>query len=107
MIQGLPQDQQLETLRNTLRERFKNSSLQHSIDARYPIRTAHSTVIRFKAPITNSTGLIELLTQYRSQEFGVLEVKELEFVYNDWYQKAAHTQFLHQFHLKPPQTRDP
>ena len=47
MIQGFPTDESLNIFRNKLRESFKNSALEQSIDSRYTIAAAHSTVMRF------------------------------------------------------------
>ncbi len=99
MVQGFPCDNQLNRIREDLRASFKNSNLKHSIDSRYPIKTAHSTVIRFQRPVRNASRFIKLLKKYRDWDFGVLEVNELELVFNDWYQKQANTEVLNQFRL--------
>jgi len=48
MIQGFTNNNSLDQLRDNLRRNFKNSGLQQSIDSRYAIQTAHSTVMRFR-----------------------------------------------------------
>ncbi|MGB8319012.1 MAG: hypothetical protein WCE54_12850, partial [Ignavibacteriaceae bacterium] len=44
LIQGFPENDSLELIRNILRTEFGNGSLYNSIDIRYRIKTAHSTV---------------------------------------------------------------
>lgn len=103
MVQGFPDDGRLNNLRETLRERFSMSSLRHSIDSRYRIKTAHSTVIRFHKPIGDATSFVKLLEKYRDYDFGVLEVSQLELVFNDWYQTRSNTILLDRFHLSEQQ----
>lgn len=99
MLQGFPSDDTLNNFRNKLRENFKNSDLQQSIDSRYEIATAHSTVMRFQEKLKNPEKLIQVLEQYRDYDFGEFRVKELELVYNDWYQHNKKTILLADFYL--------
>ncbi|KAF2509528.1 mutarotase [Flavobacterium zhairuonense] len=100
MIQGFPTDETLDNLRNKLRENFKNSELQQTIDSRYTISTAHSTVMRFQEPLQNPKKLIEIADKFRDFDFGELDVKNLELVYNDWYQRKSTTRVLGNFGLR-------
>ncbi|WP_026730324.1 2'-5' RNA ligase family protein [Flavobacterium denitrificans] len=100
MIQGFPTDQTLDNLRNKLRENFKNSELQQTIDSRYTISTAHSTVMRFQEPLQNPKKLIEITDKFRDFDFGEFDVKNLELVYNDWYQRKSTTRVLGNFGLR-------
>lgn len=84
LIQGFPLDNRLSLLRQQLRDNFRNSAL-HSIDKRYTIEAAHSTVIRFKDPISNNNLFIDCLNKYKHYDFGIAEIDNIEFVYNDWY----------------------
>ena len=77
MIQGFPSDETLNNLRNRLRENFKNSGLQQSIDSRYEISTAHSTIMRFQDKLQNPEKLIETATKFRDYDFGEFEVKSI------------------------------
>lgn len=99
MIQGFPTDESLNNLREKLRENFKNSNLQQSIDSRYSIATAHTTVIRFQKKLQNPKKLIEVVTKFRDYEFGEFKAEKLELVYNDWYQRERNTVHLTNFHL--------
>jgi len=100
MIQGFPSDETLNNLRNRLRENFKNSGLQQSIDSRYSISTAHATIMRFQEKLHNPKKLIEIAEKFRDYDFGTFEVKNLELVYNDWYQRKNTTRVLGDFCLR-------
>lgn len=100
MIQGFPSNDSLNNFRNTLRDAFKNSPLEQSIDSRYTLFTAHNTVCRFRKPIADTAKFISILEKYRQQDFGTFTVNEVELVCNDWYQRKKKTQVLHSFFLK-------
>jgi 2'-5' RNA ligase len=100
MIQGFPSDETLNNLRNRLRESFKNSGLQQSIDSRYSISTAHSTIMRFQEKLHDPKKLIQIVEKFRDYDFGEFEVKNLELVYNDWYQRKSTTRVLGDFGLR-------
>ncbi|CAM3431562.1 2'-5' RNA ligase family protein [Flavobacterium chungbukense] len=100
MIQGFPRDETLNNLRNKLRENFKNSGLQQSMDTRYSIFTAHSTIMRFQEKLHNPKKLIEIAQKFRDYDFGEFDVKNLELVYNDWYQRKSTTKVLGDFGLR-------
>lgn len=99
MIQGLPLDNSLQMLRESVRAAFSSTSLLQSLDKRYTLKTAHATVLRFRAPVQQPEKLLLLLERYRNYDFGTFEVEELELVYNDWYQRAEKVQVLGRFKL--------
>lgn len=99
MIQGFPTDESLNNLRDKLRENFKKSTLQQSIDSRYAIATAHSTVARFQEKIENPEKLMDIVEKFRDYDFGEFTVDKLELVYNDWYQRKSNTIDLADFYL--------
>lgn len=99
MIQGFPTDESLNNFRDKLREDFKKSSLQQSIDSRYAISTAHSTVLRFQEKLENPQKLMQVVEKYRDYDFGEFEVENLELVYNDWYQREKNTIHLAEFRI--------
>lgn len=99
MIKGFPLEDTLEAIRNRLRIAFKDSQLEQSLDKRYPLQTAHSTVIRFKQPVRNQTAVLEQLDQFKDFYFGQYEVRELDLVFNDWYQREEKVQKLFTFKL--------
>jgi len=98
LIQGFLTDT-LNEIRDDLRATFKNSELQQSIDKRYAIQTAHATVIRFRSELENKNALVQLIEKYRDFDFGTFQVKQIELVYNDWYQREKYVKKLHQFSL--------
>lgn len=100
MIQGFPSDDSLNILRDKLRDNFKNSSLTQSIDSRYSITTAHSTVMRFQKKLENPKKLIEVIEKFRNHNFGKFTVEKIELVYNDWYQRERNTINLCDLYLK-------
>lgn len=100
MIQGFPSDETLNNLRNRLRENFRNTNLQQSIDSRYAISTAHSTVMRFQEKLHNPKKLMEITEKFRDYDFGEFDVKSIELVYNDWYQRKSTTRVLGDFGLR-------
>lgn len=55
--------------------------------------------IRFKKPLTNPAALLDKISQYQVQDFSLFEVASVELVFNDWYQRAAHTVLLEQYPL--------
>jgi len=99
MIQGFPTDESLNNFRDKLRENFKKSSLEQSIDSRYSIATAHSTVVRFQEKLENPKQLMQIIEKYRDYDFGEFEVENLELVYNDWYQREKNTIRLAEFRI--------
>lgn len=99
MIQGFPQTNRLKLLRKHLRTNFKSSSLENSIDQRYKLETAHSTVIRFKKPLASNKLFLDYLNNYREYNFGDCQLKKLELVYNDWYMSSAKVSKIKTFKL--------
>jgi len=99
MIQGFPTDESLNILRDKLRENFKKSTLEESIDSRYAIATAHSTVLRFQEKVENPEKLMAVVEKFRDYDFGEFTVDKLELVYNDWYQRKKNTINLSDLYL--------
>ena len=99
MIQGFPKSNILNDLRNNLRKNFRNSDLQHSIDSRYFIFSAHMTIVRFKESFRNPIDFVKLIKDYRNFYYGTTNVNKLELVFNDWYQRAKYVKMLHKFYL--------
>ncbi len=99
MIRGFPENNALNGIRNTIRSIFKTSSLENSIDKRYELQTAHSTVLRFKERLSDIPKFLESLELYRDFDFGSCTVDSLEFVVNDWYLRERNTKKLFSFSL--------
>ncbi|MGL1957984.1 MAG: hypothetical protein OCD00_11785 [Colwellia sp.] len=94
LIQGFPEDKQLNHLRDKLRVNFKKAKLESTIDSRYKISTAHTTAVRCITPFKNSYKLMEVLSKHKNYDFGTLEVNSLELVFNNWYQNLSITKRL-------------
>ncbi|MBX0289975.1 mutarotase [Hymenobacter sp. HSC-4F20] len=99
MVQGFPEDDTLNRLRNKLRTAFRRSGLPQSIDQRYALQTAHSTVLRFTTPLHHPARLVAALQSHQHTPIGTFQVDTLELVYNDWYQRAANTVVLERYPL--------
>lgn len=97
MIQGFMAGNGLNMLRDRLRQAFKNSGLEESMDERYHIQTAHATVFRFKEPLRDKNQFIQTVERYRDFDFGVFRVEAIELVFNNWYHQEASVVKLHQF----------
>ncbi len=100
MIQGFLCDNTLNNIRDNLRINFKNSDLQQSIDLRYAIQAAHSTVVRFRKRLTQKDDYLKIIENYRDYDFGTLSTDTIELVYNDWYQRKEFVKELHKFKIK-------
>lgn len=99
MVRGFPSDNTLNTIRDRLRSSFKNSDLEQSIDKRYSIQTAHSTIFRLCRPLSDIKGYLHLIEEYKDHSFGSFCVDKMELVCNDWYHKSSKVSDLHTFLL--------
>lgn len=99
MIQGFALNDSLKIIRNRLRESMPKSGLPCSIDRRYAIQTAHMTVMRFRQDPEDLTALLRFLESERAREFGTVRIDALEFVSNDWYQRARNTELVGNYSL--------
>ena len=99
MIQGFPQDNSLNHLRDNLRKHFTENGLEQSMDQRYLLQTAHSTIVRFRKLLKKPKQFIRLLNESRNIDFGIFEVNEMELVFNDWYQRNERVKTLESFKL--------
>lgn len=103
LVQGFPEDNQLNQIRNELRKKFRESNLKHSIDQRYSIQTAHLTVIRFKQNLYDPHLFINKIDHLKNRKFGHSYINELELVANDWYQKKDKVKLMKKFNLNSNQ----
>lgn len=100
MIQGFIDDNGLNHMREGLREGFKQSNLEQSMDKRYLIQTAHATVFRFKEKLEQKEKFLEIIDRYRDFNFGTFEVPNVELVYNDWYHREKLVSKLSDFNIE-------
>jgi 2'-5' RNA ligase len=89
LAQGFPQGDALPALRDRLREELRARGLDGSLDGRYKLVTAHSTLLRFVRPLTEPKHFHHTLTQLRDTPLGAMHVNALELVQNDWYMSGA------------------
>ncbi len=82
---GHSPDGALNALRDALRERLTAAGLGGTLDRRYRIVTAHSTILRFQSAPAHLPRLVEYLESVRSLDLGAFTVREIEWVTNDWY----------------------
>ena len=99
LVNGYPQDDSLNELRNSLRKNFKQTELEQSLDKRYTIKTAHSTILRFQNSLKKADKFIEFIEKHKETDFGTFEVKNVELVFNGWYLKAENSSLLKKFSL--------
>jgi len=99
MIQGFPKDKTLNVIRENLRTNLGKSNLQHSMDKRYPLVTAHLTVVRFKKKLNDIASFMNCIEKYKDYNFGTSKIDTLHLVYNDWYQRDKKVQQLSEFKI--------
>lgn len=100
MIQGFTENNSLNNIRDRLRKEFKNSDLEQSLDKRYSIQTAHSTVVRFREKLKQKANFLKIIEKYKHYDFGNFEINTLELVSNDWYQREKNVGKLCEFKLE-------
>jgi 2'-5' RNA ligase len=79
------QSDALNALRDRLRDDLTRAGLGETLDRRYRIVTAHSTVLRFQAQPDHLSDLVRYLIAQRTREIGGFAVEAVEFTFNDWY----------------------
>lgn len=101
IVQGFFANNQLNHLRDAIRQELSlHADLELKMDVRYPVQTAHSTVIRFRNEIQNLPEFVKVIEENKDFSFGAFLFNSFELVFNDWYQKAQRVQTLATFHLK-------
>jgi len=99
MLQGFMNNNLLNDIRNKLRVEFKNSELEQSLDKRYSIQTAHSTIVRFRKQLNQKDEFLKIVDKYVDHDFGTFDIKKIELVHNDWYQRNEFVKKLHEFEI--------
>ncbi|WGS62265.1 2'-5' RNA ligase family protein [Vibrio lentus] len=100
VIQGFPTSDTLERLRNELRTQLTEAGVRVTFDSRYKLVTAHSSIIRFKAPLNDAQQLLALCQQYRNHDFGRVVLEDFELVFNNWYQNLDVTKSLAKYRVQ-------
>jgi len=88
LAQGFPRGPALETLRERLRVQLRDRGLDASLDQRYRLITAHTTLFRFVAPLQGAQRFTALLASMRDEPLGCMRVDQVELVINDWYMSS-------------------
>jgi 2'-5' RNA ligase len=102
LAKGFPRDGTLERLRARLRDALRTRGLAGTLDQRYRLVTAHSTVLRFVAPPLEPAQLAAVLADVRNAPLGCMRVERLQLVINDWYMSSAAVEPVATFTLRPP-----
>jgi 2'-5' RNA ligase len=100
MVQGFLKESTLNEIRDNLRNNFMDSMLQQSIDKRYSIQTAHSSIFRLRKELENKKEYLELIEEYRDFYFGTFSVNSIELVFNDLYQRKGYVKELYRFEIQ-------
>jgi len=99
MLQGFMNNNIINDIRDKLRIEFKNSELEQSLDKRYSIQTAHSTIVRLRKKLNQKDNFLKIIDKYVDYNFGTFDVEKIELVYNDWYQRNELVQNLEEFKI--------
>lgn len=99
LLCGYPENTDLQTLRDRLRKQLHTSSLPNSADFRYPLITAHVTIMRFVRERSDISRFTRFIKESRNHPFGTYTIDEVEFVSNDWCHKKSNTCLIRSFKL--------
>ncbi|MFS1902619.1 2'-5' RNA ligase family protein [Vibrio lentus] len=100
VIQGFPTSDTLERLRNELKTQLTEAGVRVTFDSRYKLVTAHSSIIRFKAPLNDAQQLLALCQRYRNHDSGRVVLEDFELVFNNWYQNLDVTKSLAKYRVQ-------
>lgn len=99
LLRGFAKNSLLNEVRAKLRMHFHASELEHTIDSRYSIQTAHSTLIRFREQARLPIKMYKILKSNIDTDFGELESSHCDLVINDWYHTKDKSTLLARFPL--------
>jgi 2'-5' RNA ligase len=99
LARGYPRDDTLERLRARLRDALRARGLDGSLDRRYRLVTAHTTLLRFVAPLADPGRFAAALADMRDEPLGTMHVETLQLVVNDWYMSSAAVEPIETFTL--------
>ena len=99
LAQGFPRDDTLARLRAKLRSALAARGLGDTLDQRYRLETAHTTLVRFVAPLRDPRRFVDALDAARSRALGTSVVRRLELVLGDWYQSSERARPLAAYEL--------
>jgi hypothetical protein len=102
MIGGTSEDDALNDLRDLLREELPAAGLTGTMDFRYKLVTAHSSIMRFKTVPDNLPALIDLLSTWHERSLGSYVVDHVDFMLHDWYMSRENSTRLARYELHNP-----
>jgi 2'-5' RNA ligase len=102
IAQGFPRGPALETLRERLRAELCDKGIGASLDQRYRLVTAHTTLFRFISPLQGAQRFTALLESLRHEPLGCMVVNEVELVTNDWYMSSNSVERVALMPLRTP-----
>ena len=105
LAQGFPRDDTLEQVRERLRASLVRRGLGSTVDGRYRLETAHTTLVRFVSPLRNPPRFVDALAAARERAFGTTLVDRLELTLGDWYQSSERSPAVAEFALDPDARR--
>jgi 2'-5' RNA ligase len=97
MIQGFPEEDLLNRLRNRLIEKLAGARM--SAQQRYAPKAAHMTVMRYRRESGNLPALAQKLRSLRTRVFGTTRVSALHLVENDWYMSSDKLRLIREYEL--------
>jgi 2'-5' RNA ligase len=108
LVQGFPHDTTLNNMRDRLRTALVSRGLDRSLDQRYRLFTAHSTLLRFTRPLQAPEKFCSALAGFRNEFFGTSTISSLDLVINDWYMSSETLKKIEIYHLeqRPPSYQD-
>ena len=99
LAQGYVEDDDLNAIRDAVRRELAGVNLAHLLDVRYRVVAAHSTVMRYRAPLRDPARLPAALSAARDRDFGTDVVDRVYFVVNDWYMSCRRLKVLAEYPL--------
>ncbi len=100
IMQGFAERNALNGLRDHLRAILTAHGLGGTLDTRYRIQTAHSTIARFQAPLRNPPGLLAHLRHLRATVSTRTLCAAVQWVKNDWFLSRDNVEVFEEFHLQ-------
>jgi len=89
IAQGFVDPQLIAEARSAVQEGLNRAGLRHTIGKRYPPKTAHCTVLRFKSAQISTEALLHAIDTLRDTPIGSCHVRETIFEFNDWYHEPS------------------
>ena len=100
VAKGYDETGRLNQIRAALRNAFNATTLPNSMDKRYSLKAAHTTLMRFRQPLKNPALFADFLAQQQNIPFGTMTVQAIDLVANDWYMKTEQVTLLERYLLR-------